>query len=135
MSELLGEPAAPRLPFRVIKVVLDPLDRAALHARIADRFHGMLRVGFLEEVERLRARGDLGPDLASMRAVGYRQVWVHLEGRIDYASMVDQGIRATRQLAKRQLTWLRAEPDAARIDATAPDAGEQVSRFLGSSLT
>ena len=135
MSELLGEPTAPRLPFRFIKVVLDPLDRPALHARIADRFHGMLRMGFLEEVERLRARGDLGPDLASMRAVGYRQVWVHLEGRIDYASMVDHGIGATRQLAKRQLTWLRAEPDAARIDATALDAGEQVLRILGPSLT
>ena len=134
MTELLREPAGPGLPFRVIKVVLEPRDRAALHALIAERFHAMLRAGLVEEVEGLRARGDLRPELASMRAVGYRQVWLYLDGKTDHAAMVEQGITATRQLAKRQLTWLRGERDAARIEAMAPDASKQAESVLRSTF-
>jgi tRNA dimethylallyltransferase len=76
----------------------------------------MLEQGFVAEVERLHARGDLDPDRPSMRAVGYRQVWSYLDGRLDYAAMVERGVVATRQFAKRQLTWLRAESGAIWLD-------------------
>ena len=88
---------------------LAPRSRPALHQRLADRFHSMMAAGFLEEVRSLRARGDLTPRHSSMRAVGYRQLWAHLEGGSGLAEAVEQGIAATRQLAKRQLTWMRAE--------------------------
>jgi tRNA dimethylallyltransferase len=95
-----------------------PADRRVLHQRIEQRFRAMLEQGFVAEVERLRARGDLDPDKPSMRAVGYRQVWAYLDGRLDRAAMVERGIAATRQFAKRQLTWLRAEAEAAWMDST-----------------
>ncbi len=122
--ELTGRPwtelcAASRdesLPFRIVKWVLMPTNRQVLHARIERRFREMLERGFVAEVERLRSRGDLDPDLPSMRAVGYRQVWAYLDGRLDYAAMVERGIVATRQYAKRQLTWLRAESEAVWLD-------------------
>lgn len=91
--------------FRAFAV--QPASRAALHGAIEQRFDAMLAAGFLDEVRALRARGDLHPDLPSMRAVGYRQAWSYLDGAIDRVSMRDQGIAATRQLARRQLTWLR----------------------------
>jgi tRNA dimethylallyltransferase len=97
--------ATPALPLRVLAI--QPEDRAELHERIATRFHTMLAQGFLEEVKTLMARGDLNPEMTSMRCVGYRQAWEHLSGEIDYAMFVEKGIAATRQLAKRQLTWLR----------------------------
>ncbi len=102
-------PATPALPLRVLAII--PEDRAELHARIAARFHAMLDLGLLEEVKTLMARGDLSPDMTSMRCVGYRQAWEHLSGEIDYATFVEKGIAATRQLAKRQLTWLRGMSD------------------------
>lgn len=105
-----------RFGFRVLKLSLVPADRAALHARIAERMDAMLAHGFLDEVRALRARGDLSADLPSMRAVGYRQAWQHLEGQFDAAQLRDRAIFATRQLAKRQLTWLRAELDARPVD-------------------
>ena len=89
---------------------LEPVDRAWLHERIARRFDDMLSAGFIDEVAALRARGDLHPDLPSMRCVGYRQVWETLDGRAPLATLRDRGIAATRQLAKRQLTWLRGMP-------------------------
>ncbi|MBP6596980.1 MAG: tRNA (adenosine(37)-N6)-dimethylallyltransferase MiaA, partial [Arenimonas sp.] len=103
-------------PFRVLKLALAPADRAVLHARIARRFDLMLEQGFLAEVGRLRADPRLHPDLPSMRAVGYRQAWVHLDGRSDAAQFREQAIAATRQLAKRQVTWLRAQAAAASFD-------------------
>lgn len=103
-------------PFRVLKLVLAPADRAVLHERIARRFHAMLAAGFLDEVRALRADPRLHPDLPSMRAVGYRQAWLHLEGATDAATFVEQGIAATRHLAKRQLTWLRGQHDALWFD-------------------
>ncbi|MBP6626277.1 MAG: tRNA (adenosine(37)-N6)-dimethylallyltransferase MiaA [Arenimonas sp.] len=110
-------------PFRVLKLALAPADRAVLHARIARRFDLMLEQGFLAEVGRLRADPRLHPDLPSMRAVGYRQAWVHLDGRSDAAQFREQAIAATRQLAKRQFTWLRAQADARWFDP-ATDAAE-----------
>ncbi|KFN41865.1 hypothetical protein N790_12015 [Arenimonas malthae CC-JY-1] len=115
-----------RFPFRVLKLVLAPADRAVLHERIARRFDQMLAEGFLDEVRRLRADPRLHPDLPSMRAVGYRQAWAHLEGRTDASTFREEAIAATRQLAKRQLTWLRARLDARWFDpATDRDGLEQ----------
>jgi tRNA dimethylallyltransferase len=88
---------------------LAPRSRPALHQRLASRFHSMMAAGFLDEVRALRARGDLSARHSAMRAVGYRQLWAHLEGEYGLAEAVEQGIAATRQLAKRQLTWMRAE--------------------------
>ncbi len=96
-------------PYRVIKIALIPEDRARLHERIAQRFHLMLEQNFLDEVKALYDRGDLDLDKPSMRAVGYRQVWDYFCGNCNYEQMIDKGIVATRQLAKRQLTWLRSE--------------------------
>ncbi|MGL6291374.1 MAG: tRNA (adenosine(37)-N6)-dimethylallyltransferase MiaA [Silanimonas sp.] len=113
-----GRVAAARFPFRVLKLVLAPADRAVLHERIARRFRAMLDAGFLDEVRALKADPRLHPDLPSMRAVGYRQAWQHLDGTCDCATFVEQGVAATRHLAKRQLTWLRGEHDALWFDPT-----------------
>jgi len=93
--------------FNFINIAIIPSDRAVLHERIAKRFHQMLALGLVDEVKAMFERDDLSPDLPSIRAVGYRQVWAHLAGEIDYDEMVERGIIATRQLAKRQHTWLR----------------------------
>lgn len=111
----------PRLPFRVLKLVLAPADRAVLHARIEQRFDAMLAAGFLDEVRTLRALPQLQThpaplELPALRAVGYRQAWDYLDGRGGAAEFRDRGIFATRQLAKRQLTWLRGELDARWFD-------------------
>jgi tRNA dimethylallyltransferase len=94
------------------KILLAADDRAALHQRIAERFLAMLEQGFIDEVEGLRRRGDLDLSLPSMRCVGYRQVWQYLEGELTRQQMIDKAIAATRQLAKRQITWLRKQTDA-----------------------
>ena len=128
----------PRLPLRVLKLVLAPGERATLHARIARRFDAMLQAGFLDEVRGLCAlpqlRGHPAPlDLPALRAVGYRQAWEHLDGASSAAEFRDRAIFATRQLAKRQLTWLRGELDGRRFDPER-DGGqlrEAVSSFLG----
>jgi tRNA dimethylallyltransferase len=96
---------------------IQPVDRSVLHAKIARRFYQMLEDGLVGEVEALYARGDLGPELPSIRSVGYRQVWQYLGGEIGYDAMVERGIIATRQLAKRQLTWLRSWPSLRVIDS------------------
>ncbi len=109
---------------------LEPQDRAWLHERIAQRFDAMLDEGFVDEVRRLRARGDLHPDLPSMRCVGYRQAWEALDaeertGRLPLAELRERGIAATRQLAKRQVTWLRAMPWRHAIACDAPGATDR----------
>jgi tRNA dimethylallyltransferase len=143
--ELTGRPlseqqrggSGERFPWRVLKLALLPADRAPLHARIAERFDAMLAQGFLDEMRRLRARGDLHPDLPSMRAVGYRQAWDHLDGLTSAAEFRDRGIFATRQLAKRQITWLRGELDARVLDPERPGlearAADAVGLFLGAA--
>ena len=103
-------------------IALEPQDRSWLHERIAQRFDSMLAQGLVEEVRDLRARGDLHPDLPSMRCVGYRQVWEMLDGHIIAAQMRDKGIFATRQLAKRQLTWLRSMRERHMIACDHQDA-------------
>ena len=104
---------------------LEPLDRSWLHKRIEQRFDEMLAHGFLDEVKTLRARGDLNIDLPSMRCVGYRQAWEALDGNLPMAELRDRGVFATRQLAKRQLTWLRSMTRSA-LPAEAPDVGQHM---------
>lgn len=131
--ELTGRPLSEQqtggtgghFPWRVLKLALLPAGRGELHARIARRFDGMLADGFLDEVRALRARADLHTDLPALRAVGYRQAWEHLEGATDARTFRDKGIFATRQLAKRQITWLRAELDARALD---PERGDMLER-------
>ena len=124
MSELLDQ-AQTALPYRVLQLALIPSDRAVLHQRIATRFDTMLAEGLLDEVEALRKTYALTSDLPAMRAVGYRQAWAYLDGAIDRAGLREQGLAATRQLAKRQLTWLRSWPDAVVLDALAYDLDAQ----------
>ncbi|MCK5524920.1 MAG: tRNA (adenosine(37)-N6)-dimethylallyltransferase MiaA [Thiomargarita sp.] len=99
-----------------IKLIVAPTQRPILHARIAERFHAMLEQGLIEEVRALFERGDLNPELPSMRCVGYRQVWQYLAGELDYDNLSERAIIATRQLAKRQMTWLRTQTDAHWFD-------------------
>ena len=103
-------------PGKIEKVILGVDDRAVLHRRIEERFHAMLRLGFVDEVACLRERGDLDLSLPSMRCVGYRQIWRYLEGVECRERMIEIAIAATRQLAKRQLTWLRRQPADAAFD-------------------
>ncbi len=127
MSELLAQREHEELPFALQSFALEPSDRAVLHARIARRFDQMLEGdALLDEVEQLRRRGDLHPGLPSMRCVGYRQAWEYLDGHIDYRTMRETGIIATRQLAKRQLTWLRSMPERIVIDCLQADATAQI---------
>ena len=107
-------------------ISLEPADRAWLHGRIAQRFDAMLAAGFVDEVRGLRARGDLTPDLPSMRCVGYRQAWEALDGSSPMSELRDKGIFATRQLAKRQITWLRSMPQRRVVACDDPKALEQV---------
>ncbi len=127
-----------RLPLKVLRLVLSPPDRAVLHERIEQRFDAMLEGGFLDEVQALRALPQLQAhpkplDLPAIRAVGYRQAWQYLEGDCDAATFRDRAIAATRQLAKRQFTWLRGELDARRFDPLTQRAqlAEAVAGFIG----
>ena len=123
MSELLAGRPRTELPFDLMAFSLEPSDRSVLHRRIAARFDAMLENGGLvHEVEKLRARGDLHLGLPSMRCVGYRQTWEYLDGAYGMNELREKGIAATRQLAKRQLTWLRAMPDRIPVDCLQPDA-------------
>lgn len=117
-------------PVPLLKLAVAPCDRAILHDRIERRFDQMLEAGLVAEVERLYARSDLGPHLPAMRAVGYRQVWQYLTGELDYAQMRSRAIVATRQYAKRQLTWLRGDPEVVWLDADAPGLCGQVCDLL-----
>ena len=137
---ITGEPLSafhqgvkPAMPDWHIPVIsLEPQDRAWLHERIARRFEAMMAAGFLDEVRALRARGDLHPDLPSMRCVGYRQAWQGLDQGWSEAAICERGIFATRQLAKRQLTWLRSMPQRAVVPADALDA---VARLVSAGLS
>ena len=125
MSALLAKRSKPELPFELVSFGLETDDRSVLHGRIALRFDQMLgdsdEQGLVAEVARLRARGDLSPALPSIRCVGYRQGWDYLDGKISRAELRELGIIATRQLAKRQITWLRAMPDRIVIDCLGRD--------------
>jgi tRNA dimethylallyltransferase len=128
MSQLLAKAPKAELPFTLLPISLEPSDRSILHARIATRFDAMLEDthgGLLKEMDMLRARGDLHTGLPSMRCVGYRQAWEYLDGAYDFQTLRDKGIAATRQLAKRQLTWLRSMSDRIVIDCIRPDCAAQ----------
>jgi len=135
LTELQNRDGEQKLPYRLIKLVRAPKDRAVLHRRIAQRFYQMLELGFENEVKGLLARGDLTPDLPSMRSVGYRQMLEYLAGNYSYEQMVERGIIATRQLAKRQLTWLRSEQDAHWLDDEAGNLCAQILKRLESVST
>ncbi|HZW20235.1 MAG TPA: tRNA dimethylallyltransferase, partial [Noviherbaspirillum sp.] len=137
MSQLLARAPKAELPFDILPLSLEPSDRSILHQRIAARFDAMLNApggGLLQEVAGLRTRGDLHLGLPSMRCVGYRQAWEYLDGACDFATMRDKGIFATRQLAKRQLTWLRSMDDRFVIDCNAPDAARSVFTKVATTL-
>lgn len=113
-----------------VNIAVAPADRTLLRQRIAERFMHMLEQGFIEEVKKLYVRGDLSPALASIRAVGYRQAWKYLEGQCTYEEMIEFAVIASRQLAKRQLTWLRRWPDLHWFEATDPLLSQKVLSFL-----
>ncbi|MCC7058804.1 MAG: tRNA (adenosine(37)-N6)-dimethylallyltransferase MiaA [Burkholderiaceae bacterium] len=136
LSEWLAAPLAPassgaaRRPAQFVQIALEPSQRTVLHERIATRFRSMIGAGLLDEVRALRARGDLSAELPSMRCVGYRQAWAWLDSGGPLEAMIDAGIAATRQLAKRQLTWLRAMPDRMSIDCLSADAPTRTLELL-----
>jgi tRNA dimethylallyltransferase len=134
MSQLLGRRKQTGLPFRFIELALVPSDRAALHRRIEERFDAMLKAGLVEELRALRKRYALRPDLPSMRCVGYRQAWQFLDGELSRDDLRERGIFTTRQLAKRQLTWLRAMRGVTTFDCLAPEVATKATDFLRQRL-
>lgn len=135
LAESIARRTGAAVPYRLIQLALQPSDRAVLHARIAQRFDAMLEAGLIDEVSALRRKYRLHAGLPSMRCVGYRQVWDYLEGRSDRAALREKGIAATRQLAKRQLTWLRAWEDVAPLDCLAGDPVGQAAGILEAALS
>ena len=140
MSALIQKPLSPTrergwgegaLPYRILPIALIPSDRAQLHARITARFKTMLAQGLLDELRRLREKYPLRANMTSMRCVGYRQAWQFMDGKIDETQLLETGLAATRQLAKRQLTWLRSMPDNIELDCLAPDLERRVLDKLG----
>ena len=130
ISELHQQEQSDTLPYRVLKLGLIPADRSVLHEKIQQRFELMLAAGLVDEVRALFSRGDLTSELPAMRAVGYRQVWAFLAGKSGYDEMVGQAIVATRQYAKRQLTWLRSEAGLETWPAGDPQLPEHVRKRL-----
>lgn len=120
ISEFHARDKPGELPYRLHQLAVCPSERKQLHRHIETRFHRMLEQGLVDEVRALKARGDLDPTLPAIRSVGYRQVWEYLEGRCDYDTMTARALAATRQLAKRQLTWLKSWPDLRALDAGDP---------------
>lgn len=127
---LAGTSGMAHLPYTVAQFAIAPNERQVLHERIAQRFHLMLEQGFVEEVEALRRRGDLHSGMPSIRAVGYRQVWDYLDGQLDREQMLERGIVATRQLAKRQFTWLRSWGELVWLDSLAEDNPARALKYL-----
>ena len=134
MSVLLNAPAQQDAPVKTLTLSLEPAERSVLHQTIAMRFDQMLEAGLLQEVQKLRARGDLHTNLPSVRCVGYRQLWSLLEGEIDLPTARLQAIAATRQLAKRQLTWLRSLPERKAIQACVPTTVDAVVQEVAALL-
>ena len=134
MRELLQKPRYVYFPYSAIKIALVPGDRSQLHERIEERFDEMLRRGLVRELENLRDEYGLDPAMPSMRCVGYRQAWQHLNGQLSYEELRSHGIAATRQLAKRQLTWLRSMHDVTLFDCIAEDVGTRVLDYVRREL-
>jgi len=135
MSSLFSKQTSAALPYRLLKLALVPNDRAVLHERIALRFDQMLEAGFLDEVRALLVKyPTLTQDATSMRCVGYRQALEHLAGDYELAELRDRGIFATRQLAKRQLTWLRGMTDSLELDCLQSGLQDQVLQVIKQHL-
>ncbi len=134
MSELIAAGRSASLPYRMIPIALIPGDRAALHRRIVARFEEMLELGLINEVRALREDYDLESSLPSMRCVGYRQVWQYLDGEFGLGALRDRAVAATRQLAKRQLTWLRAMPGVKAFDGLDEELQERIEAWLPEQL-
>jgi tRNA dimethylallyltransferase len=134
MSELIKQRTQHELPYRIIPIALVPSDRSALHARIATRFKGMLAHGLVDELRALQQHYPLNRDMTSMRCVGYRQAWEYLAGEISEGELLEKGIAATRQLAKRQLTWLRSMSDTIELDCLENDVGQRVLNALDENI-
>jgi tRNA dimethylallyltransferase len=134
MSSLLKQPAQAALPYQVTPIALLPSDRAVLHQRIATRFEQMVAQGLVEELRGLRQRYDLQAEFTAMRCVGYRQAWQFMDGEINEAEFIETGIIATRQLAKRQLTWLRGMTDKIEIDCLKKNAVDQVIAIVKGAI-
>ena len=130
LTQFWAEQQTEPLPYHVVNFAVCPSERAVLHERIALRFRQMLQQGFLDEVRDLYQRDDLHTGLPSIRAVGYRQAWEYLEGQYDYDTMVERGIIATRQLAKRQITWLRSWPDLHWLETDSPELWTSALKIL-----
>lgn len=135
MSELIGKTNPADMPIPTFTISLEPSDRSVLHARIADRFDVMLEQGLVQEVEKLYRRSDLHPGLPSIRCVGYRQIWPMLAGEVGITEAREQSIAATRQLAKRQLTWLRSLPDRFIVDSLSANALQKVLQCVESQMS
>lgn len=141
--EVTGEPISSHwqrqthdpLPFQFMNLATAPSDRAVLHQRIVTRFHQMLSDGFIEEVKGLQAEGKLTADMPSMRSVGYRQVWKYLQGRYTHDELIEQGVIATRQLAKRQLTWLRSWQGLEWLESEDPQRLSKALRWADEALS
>jgi tRNA dimethylallyltransferase len=134
MTSQLGKADTTPLPYRFIKIALAPSERKVLHERIASRFDIMLNAGLVQEVKNLRQQFNLHPDLPSMRCVGYRQAWQYLDGEIIQEEMRNRGVIATRQLAKRQLTWLRSMEGVMNFDCLDPSLTNQVRNYIKERL-
>ena len=136
MSSQLDKADKPELPFELMSLALEPSDRKVLHERIANRFDIMLsaKLGLIEETAALKQRSDLHIGLPSIRCVGYRQAWDYLDGKINRDNLREMGIAATRQLAKRQLTWLRSMPDRQVIDCLSSNPTEQILSLVTARL-
>ena len=130
LSALQQERQRPASGLRLVKWVLAPAERGVLDQRIAGRFEAMLEAGFIAEVDALRSRGDLGLNHPSIRAVGYRQVWQYLDGEFGHEALLERGIIATRQFAKRQMTWLRREKDATWLNPERGDAAGAIANWF-----
>jgi len=134
MSDLQRKSTATPANFEFVHLALLPSDRLVLHQRVAQRFEEMLESGFVEEVERLRAMASMNAGCTSMRAVGYRQVWAHLDGEYDLSEAARRAVVATRRLVKRQLTWLRSAPGAADFDCLQPDVTALIGDYVAGRL-
>lgn len=131
MTDHFKDETSRPLPFEVIKIILNPEDRIMLYERIKTRFLKMLDQGFVEEVRTFYGNDRFCGTLSAMRMVGYRQIWDYLDGKMDYGQMVEKGIIATRQLAKRQMTWLRKEENAIFFDCGESELVDKIQGILG----
>jgi tRNA dimethylallyltransferase len=134
LSTLFSQQTRTELPYQSLTIGLQPSDRAVLHQRIGTRFDAMLALGLVDEVDHLRNKYPLTEDMPSMRCVGYRQVWEMLEGKFPHAELRDRGVFATRQFAKRQLTWLRSTADLEVVDPLAVNFTDTVVTRVGAFL-